>query len=251
MNKPKGYEELAKIDKLIYDNGIELCKNCPGLKNCKQVHKGHYPTIIQDKTFKTYRIAFLRCDKIIGSINDENVLKEKFDTTEVKQINEIMNSVKNKRSLYLWGRVGVGKSHVAKYLAKKYFKRGARVYYGKMNTILNDYFGAIDYENEKSFVKHLENIDVLVIDDLGNENITNFSMSGILFPIIDYRLENEKMTIITSNYSVPNELLNRYSRSEKIDTAKQVAPTISRIDGNEIYDKYEIKGINFRKGGIK
>ena len=44
-------------------------------------------------------------------------------------------------------------------------------------------------------------MDLLILDDLGTENITAWS-EGLLYSILDYRNDNLKPTILTSNSSI-------------------------------------------------
>ena len=45
----------------------------------------------------------------------------------------------------------------------------------------------------------LKNCEFLVLDDIGAESVTAWSRDEILFQILDYRMENEKLTCFTSN----------------------------------------------------
>ena len=56
---------------------------------------------------------------------------------------------------------------------------------------------------------HLKFSDVVVLDDLGSEGISKWTRDDILFPVLDYRMQNCKKTYVSSNYT-PEELLEKY-----------------------------------------
>ena len=48
----------------------------------------------------------------------------------------------------------------------------------------------------------LKETDILLIDDLGAETVTNWSRDEILGTILQYRMENNLSTFITSNLNI-------------------------------------------------
>ncbi|UZQ30512.1 MAG: hypothetical protein OHM56_02990 [Spiroplasma phoeniceum] len=48
----------------------------------------------------------------------------------------------------------------------------------------------------------LQEIEILVIDDLGCETPSNWMLSEVLLPILDYRFNNKLFTCFTSNFSI-------------------------------------------------
>lgn len=66
---------------------------------------------------------------------------------------------------------------------------------------------------------------LLVIDDLGKENISADSLTK-LFELLDSRINNERKTIITTQFS-NQELLKRYTR--KVDEPEMIAAILSRL----------------------
>ena len=74
-----------------------------------------------------------------------------------------------------------------------------------------------DDQDEINFVlETIKNVDCLLIDDLGNERTSEWLLLSILYPIIDYRQQNQKITCISSNLTY-GELKTRYLKTSKID----------------------------------
>jgi len=105
-------------------------------------------------------------------------------------------------NLYLWGKAGTGKTHLATALVRNH--RGIVI---KPQDIFRDARGQTG-EGEKRVIESYIKPDHLVIDDLGVDKQTQFSFS-ILYEIIDGRyMWDKKGLIITSNLSL-SELSTR------------------------------------------
>ena len=113
-------------------------------------------------------------------------------------------------NLLLFGGTGVGKTHISKAIAKKVAENGFDVIYMSAP----DLFTCLEKErfNQENVEENMSRIvkcELLVIDDLGAEFTTSFTISA-LYNIINTRLLSDLPTIITANLS-PSELKQRYS----------------------------------------
>ena len=116
-------------------------------------------------------------------------------------------------SLYFYGRTGLGKTHLSLAIANEIIKKGYNVIYGSVINFLNkmekEKFGrtesAIDTENL------LIDADLLILDDLGAEFSTAYTISAI-YNIINSRIARGVPTIISSNLDI-EELKQRYPES--------------------------------------
>lgn len=68
--------------------------------------------------------------------------------------------------------------------------------------------------------------DVLVLDDLGKEDATEWSV-GTVFSVLDARYEDMRPNIVTSNYA-PGALADRLARRGERVTAEAIASRISQ-----------------------
>lgn len=113
-------------------------------------------------------------------------------------------------NLLLFGGTGIGKTHLSLAIAKKVAENGYNVTY----LSAPDLFTALEKErfngekNGENF-ESLTGCDLLLIDDLGAEFTTSFTISA-LYNLINTRLLAGRPTIITANL-VPSELQQRYS----------------------------------------
>ena len=78
-----------------------------------------------------------------------------------------------------------------------------------------------------------------IIDDLGNEYKSKFTIQDALINILDYRYENNKPTVITSNYT----LMELYEQYVDMVGEKSAAQIVSRL---KTFGVIEIKGKDWR-----
>lgn len=118
---------------------------------------------------------------------------------------------RNSPSLFMYGETGLGKTHLSLAIAGEVIEKGYSVIYDSAQNLLNklerEHFSRFDsstYIEDSVF-----ECDLLIIDDLGAEFETRFTISEI-YNIINTRLSAGMPTIISSNISL-EELTNRYS----------------------------------------
>lgn len=139
----------------------------------------------------------------------------------------------NSPSLILQGGVGLGKTHLSLAIAGTVIAKGYDVVYGSAQSFFNkierERFGkAPSYEDTLSL---LMSADLLVLDDLGSEFTTQFTVS-VLYDIINSRLLAGKPTIISTNLNTEG-IEQKYS--DRI---------LSRIHGN--YNRLQFVGKDMR-----
>lgn len=110
--------------------------------------------------------------------------------------------------LFLTGAIGCGKTLYAinvllASLRLTFIKQqGPRVHkFITVSDLLEEIRKSFDGESEKDPVGFYSEVDFLILDDLGMEKITEWSLEK-LFQIINYRYEFLKPTVITSNLSL-------------------------------------------------
>lgn len=136
------------------------------------------------------------------------------------------------RSLLFVGDTGLGKTHLSLAIVSAVLNKGYGVVYGPAGKL----FSAVEkehfsYSGETEKRDSLLGCDLLVIDDLGTEFLSAFTVS-LVNDIIDSRLLSGKPTVISTNLSL-SELEKRYT-----------ARVASRILGN--YDMRRFIGDDIR-----
>lgn len=84
---------------------------------------------------------------------------------------------------------------------------------------------AKEFKELEKLIKELKQTQVLVLDDLGAEYRSEWFRIEILMPVLQNRLTNNKLTIITSNYSILklSNLYKQQNNSNPIDTDRLIS----------------------------
>lgn len=244
--------KINEIDQFHIKVSLSICDQCTGIDNCKQTNQGIVSTIILDDLSHKYLPAKKRCHLSRGQYNDSKIKQDKYKIWEADNKQEIMNHIKKFNNLYLWGKVGKGKSHGLYYLSNYYNLQGKDIHIETLssinNRIKNEFNRNLAYD-EVSLIDKLQDIDYLFIDDFGNSGRSEYDIMSILFPLIDYRYVNNKPTFISSNYSLKDlyilystSLNNKNALPEHI-SSQQVVPIMSRL---KTFGEIEIVSKNWR-----
>ena len=118
------------------------------------------------------------------------------------------------KNLIFTGNTGVGKTYLTNCIANELLKLGKTVLYQTAPVMFDEIneskFGN---ENSKYLYENMLNVDLLIIDDLGTEKISDSKITE-LFTIINTRLLNQNhkitKTIISTNLNV-DELFKTYT----------------------------------------
>lgn len=129
--------------------------------------------------------------------------------------------------LYIEGTNGTGKTHLAAAIALQLISEGIPVICKTSSDILGDIKKAFDrkFPPEYEVLDAYKKVDLLIIDDLGKEQCSDWSMST-LYSILNDRYEDMKPTIVTTNYNADG-LVNALT-PKGFDNTKIIA-IISRL----------------------
>lgn len=129
-------------------------------------------------------------------------------------------------NLYFLGSAGTGKTFMCSCLAKAFMDRGFSVLYLSADdlcmTLERNRFVSRDNGDTQGQVDLIQNVDLLIIDDLGTEVRTSLS-SNLLLNCINQRLITQHSTIISSNL-VLSGITENYSErmTSRISGAYQI-----------------------------
>ena len=110
----------------------------------------------------------------------------------------------SKKGLYLHGSFGSGKTYLVAALLNELAKKNYKtviMYYPEMLSRLKSTFDSTVESYNEVFDK-IKTCDILLIDDIGAETVTNWSRDEILGTILQYRMEHELSTFLTSNLTI-------------------------------------------------
>jgi DNA replication protein DnaC len=131
--------------------------------------------------------------------------------------------------LFIWGGYGCGKTHLAASVANSAVARNIPTLFLTVPDLLDSLRFTFDSQ-ETSFEERFDeirNIPLLVLDDFGTQNMTNWALEK-LFQIINYRYINQLPLVVTSNQSV--ELIEGRLRSRFLDSTSVTRINIQAPD---------------------
>ena len=153
------------------------------------------------------------------------------------------------RGLYLTGNFGCGKTYLISAclneLAKKDHKV-AIIYYPEFLRSLKQSFG--DNEEYNNKFKFIKNIELLLIDDIGAETMTEWSRDEVLGTILQYRMQEGLVTFFTSNLNI-KELEEHFVFSTKGVEKVKAKRIIERI--KYLTEEMVMVGVNKREESDK
>lgn len=200
------------------------CENCKNILTCKNKVEGFcYQPEVEGNTLQ---FSYVMCSKKRKLEEEQNYLKNikyyqmseeirkasfkelyRDDTTRTPILKYMMNFMKEyekgkkEKGLYLTGSFGSGKTYLVAALLNELAKKGYQcvvVYYPEF---LRDLKASFKTDYDEKF-NHAKKTDLLLIDDIGAESVTNYSRDEVLSPILQYRMEQHLPTFFTSNLTL-------------------------------------------------
>ncbi len=252
-------EVAMKYTSSLEESTKELnnCKDCPGLIYCQNRLEGHifYPSVNNEQIIFSYVPCHYTKEQVKAeeekNTRDKDIFNANFkeiDITDKKRVKVIKwlkefcdNYNKNGsfKGLYLHGNFGCGKTYLISALFNELSKKRISteiVYYPELLRDIKN-----DFDTYGDRIEYLENVDLLLIDDIGAEKVTEWSRDEILGTILQKRMNNYKATFFTSNLNM-EELerhlrINSYSDDEIkarriIERIKQLTTDMELISEN-------------------
>ncbi|MFV0424915.1 MAG: ATP-binding protein [Bacilli bacterium] len=248
------YLYISEIEHAILEHSN--CSDCKSLTSCKNLIKGHCYDLKNDNNniveyyvvcSKLKEVEYLKNILFFGENKEENDIKvhSEFYRDDVrKDVIEYINTIIeendiSKKGIYLSGSFGTGKSYIMSLLTKKLAQNGYKcgfVYFPELLVELKKEFN----ENSQSLLDKIKVLDVLIIDDIGSEKVSEWSRDEVLGTILQYRMDNNLFTCFTSNYTL-KELLKHYNKDKELIKANRI---IDRI--NFLTTSFKLIGKNYR-----
>lgn len=218
-------EELIKYTSLIKDSSEELkhCDKCKNIMECKNTVTGHvyYPSVEQGSLVFSYvpckykkqlekdtmyqnNVVLMEMPKEILSASMKEIYTD--DKNRLETIKWLTTFIKKYeagekcKGLYLTGNFGCGKTYLVAATFNELAKKGKKVavvYYPEFLRSLKENFDDFSYNFNR-----VKKADLLLLDDIGAETVTNWNRDEILGTILQYRMQEGLPTFFTSNLTI-------------------------------------------------
>lgn len=223
-------------------NERKNCSECKGLDNCKNEVYGFCLKEVQDgdKLRFEYKSCKYKNKEIKENKGNENVyvfdIPKEIKTARMKDIylddaarKEVIawltkfikgySKDKKVKGLYLNGNFGCGKTYLIAATFNELSKKGIKSAIIYWPEFLRSLKASFDDDFKERF-EYIKKIPLLLIDDIGAENVTNWSRDEVLGTILQYRMEEGLTTFFTSNLTY-DELETALSLTRgKVDSLK-------------------------------
>ena len=234
------------------------CKNCHGLYECKNKIRGYtnYPQKYNNHLMFSTEACYFKSQEF-KMIKESTTALQELETSSLKTIDTsdknryklikwVTNFIKeydygkNIKGLYLHGNFGCGKTYILSACFNEMKKRGFRTKIVYLPDLLRTIKG--DFEAMNDIMDELCNIDILLIDDIGAEKVTDWGRDEILGTILQSRMNEHKTTFFTSNFTIKE--LEEHLSNKGVDKVK-ANRIIERI--KQLTIDMEMLGANMRK----
>ena len=227
---PQDYLERHYICNKCKDTGYINNEKCSCYKN-KLIHLYYNNSDLQNMlnkdNFENFNFELFSTVKTKDEPDNPRKNIEKIFSKIWNYINEFELSGEN---VLFYGNSGTGKTFMSHCLARELLDRGYLVVYRTADDLIQN-LKSIKLDNDSNTEELLLNCDLLIIDDLGSEQITTFSKTE-LFNFLNKKLLKGKKMLISTNYDL--EMLSK-TYSERIT---------SRLFGN--FSLYKFFGDDIR-----
>ncbi len=238
---------------------LKNCSQCKGLFECKNKVMGHY--LYPKLMGKIIDLVYVPCqykkenDKLLEEKNTANkeFLQARFKNIDVKDKNRVevikwikkfydeYDFYKDMKGLYLHGSFGSGKSFLI-YALLNELKENKKVdfvalYFPEVLRDLKE-----DWDTYRDKMDRYSTVPVLLLDDIGAEQVSEWGRDEVLGTILQNRMNNHLTTFFTSNLtieeleyhlSLAKSNLDKVKARRIIERIKQLSVDIELITNNK------------------
>ncbi len=254
-----GVRYTSKLEDSVKE--LKNCQGCKSLMECKNKITGYiyYPKLVEDRLEFNYvackyqeakmqnetkGVLYYEMPHLIKQARMKDI--DPTDKTRLEIIKWLKkfydNYPKIQKGLYLHGSFGSGKTYLIAALLNELAIKGSKVvivYFPDFLMGLKNFDDAyVDRINE------LKKSELLLLDDMGAQPISEWSRDEVLGSIVQYRMDNSLPTFFTSNYNL-EELEAKLSVSKGKEEKIASRRIIERI--KQLTDQLEMISVNRRK----
>ena len=212
---------LADYNKCLKDNGLTEsdlerhydCNDCKDTgfidgKKCHCYIQKEIEIFNQISNFNNYKDLLDKFTLNVYKQNEQSIeaipyfeyMVDKFSIINEKLLENAKNN--EPLNIFLSGKTGTGKTFLSRYIEKNMINNNKSVIYISVNDLLNVVFKDFSSDNNETnpLLDYINDCDMLILDDLGKENISTFTIKYI-YNLIDNRLTHNKSTIVCSQHN--------------------------------------------------
>lgn len=230
---------MTDREKREVTDSARQCSQCLGLPCRKTSYRNQLPQIVEangQQYVMTEICRHVQEETLIKKCRNAGIprryasktygdYRETAQNADALAISRWYIASKPRRWIYLYGGCGTGKTFLASLLAKEAIRACELVRFVDFQEILDELKDSFDdrTKSANTILNKYQECRLLILDDVGTGYFRDWGVS-ILHQLINYRYNEEKRTVITSNYDL-NGLEERLTTAEAYSAAR----IISRI----------------------
>ena len=183
--------------------------------------------------------------KIINSIYKDNYMKKRLQKYNFENISDtyedtfIINQLikftdlciksEMKNGLIIYGNIGFEKTYFGACIANKMIENNKIVLMEKSSSIIDRIKESFNKDeiSETEIIELYSNVDMLIIDDFGSENLSKWAIEK-LYKIISNRYDNELPIVITTRYN-KEQLIGQLSIENDTEIAEEIVEVLNEM----------------------
>lgn len=183
--------------------------------------------------------------KIINSIYKDNYMKKRLQKYNFENVSDtyedtfIINQLikftdlciesEIKNGLIVYGNIGYEKTYLAACIANKMIEQNKIVLMEKSSSIIDKIKESFNKDglSETQIIGLYSNVDMLIIDDFGSENLSKWALEK-LNKIISNRYDNELPIVITTRYN-KEQLIEQLSTEDDTEISEEIVEVLNEM----------------------
>ena len=134
----------------------------------------------------------------------------------------------HQKGLYLSGNFGIGKTYILAGLANQVAAMNKYVVFLHVPTFIASLASHFNDNSLQDEVHTIANCDLLILDDIGAENLSQWSRDEVLAVILQARMDNVLPTFFSSNFAM-NDLEDHFKETKNAIEPVKAARLMERI----------------------
>ena len=192
---PPDYLELKTACRKCGDEGFINGRLCTCYKKalCREAaSRTKLARLMEEQSFRTFRLD-------LYPEEDRKIMERIFQ----KRRDYAQNFSPSSGNLLFTGPPGVGKTFLSSAIAREVLESGHSVVYDSISAVIADFEAVKFGKDSDRDLKKYDSCDLLILDDLGTEMITQFSES-VLYTLLNDRINARRPMIVSTNLDAQN-----------------------------------------------
>lgn len=183
--------------------------------------------------------------KRLQKYNFENLIDTYENTSSINQLikfTDLCIKSEMKNGLIIYGNIVYEKTYFGACIANKMIENNKIVLMEKSSSIIDKIKESFNKDglSEVEIIELYSNVDMLIIDDFGNENLSKWALEK-LYKIISNRYDNELPIVITTRYN-KEQLIEQLSAENDIEIAEEIVEVLNEMCyGTSIVEEIKAK----------